>query len=281
MAAALALFVAGCGSSAPSGPSEPAAAAGPFVGDGPAAEAQLWAVGDGPPGPGAAAVARLIAKAGPDRVLYLGDVYPMGTAAAFRDSYAPTYGAFADNTAPTPGNHDWPVRANGYNAYWRNVQGSTPPPWYSFRAGGWQILSLNSETEARSAELGWLRRQLGGRTTCRLAFWHRPRYSAGPHGDARDMDPFWRALQGHARLVVSGHDHDMERLRARGGLVQFVSGAGGHSHYALDRTHPSLAFADNTHYGALRMTLRPGSARLAFVSATGKTLDSSRLACHR
>ena len=59
------------------------------------------------------------------------------------------------------------------------------------------------------------------------------------------------------------------------------SGAGGHSHYALDRRHAGLVFADRTHYGALRMTLRPGAATLAFVSSSGKTLDSTRLACRR
>src|SRR4051812_10564447 len=194
VAAGLALPAAGCGSTA----GNVAAASGkPFVADVRGTTATIYAAGDGPPGPGAAAVARLIAHAKPGRFLYLGDVYPMGTADAYRKSYAPTYGAFATKTAPTPANHDWPDRAKGYDAYWRETHGTTPPPWYSFRAGGWTILSLNSETDDKAGQLRWLRRQLTGRTPCRLAFWHRPRFSAGLHGDSPDVEPLWHALAGH------------------------------------------------------------------------------------
>jgi hypothetical protein len=247
--------------------------------DGPPSSAVVWAVGDGPSGPGASRVSRLVGRSRPDVVLYLGDLYPLGTAGVFRDSYKPTYGAFAELTAPTPGNHDWPVHASGYDAYWAGVRGAATPSWYSFSAGGWRLISLNSEQSSSAAQLRWLRSHLPGSGDCVLAYWHRPRYSAGLHGDQANMNPIWRALQGHARLVVSGHDHDMQRLRPRGGLVQFVSGAGGHSHYALHRGYPGLAFGDDTHWGALRIHLRPGSARLDFIAASGKRLDSSHVSC--
>ena len=41
----------------------------------------------------------------------------------------------------------------------------------------------------------------------------------------------------------------------------------------------NVAFADDKHYGGLRMRLRPGAARLAFVAADGEVLDRSRLRC--
>ena len=277
---ALAL-AAGCGFSGGAAPLPLQASGGPFVADGPATHAVVWAVGDGPPGPGAAATARLVSGARADTVLYLGDVYPNGTASAFKNAYRPTYGVFASRTAPTPGNHDWPYRTQGYEPYWRSVHGRRTPAWYSFRAGGWRLISLNSEAASSPAQLGWLRTQLRGSGTCSLAFWHRPRFSAGLHGDAADMDPYWRTLAGHARIVVSGHDHDMQRMSPRNGLVQYVSGAGGHSHYAIDRSYAGLAFGNDSEYGALRITLRPGSASLDFVSASGRTLDSSRAICRR
>ena len=44
--------------------------------------------------------------------------------------------------APTPGNHEWDRLHDGYEPFWREVTGETPPPYYSFRAGGWQVLSV-------------------------------------------------------------------------------------------------------------------------------------------
>jgi hypothetical protein len=273
------IFAAGCGSGVEPPVTSFQSRGAPFVPDGPRGSAVVWAVGDGPPGPGATDVARLLGGARPDVVLYLGDVYPNGTSAAFRQSYARAYGSFARLTAPTPGNHDWPFRADGYDPYWSRVRGRAAPPWYSFSAGGWQLLSLNSEVGPTRAQLGWLRSRLRGRGDCRLAFWHRPRFSAGLHGDQSDMQAFWVALRGHARIVVAGHDHDMQRMAPRGGLVEYVSGAGGRSHYALHRSYPGLAFGDDTSWGALRILLRPGNAQLDFISAGGQRLDSSSVSC--
>ena len=223
--------------------------------------ASIWAVGDSAGGADATPVAELIRAARPDKVLYLGDIYDGDS--GWR-AYRHLYGSLP--VARTPGNHDWPHHWSG-------------PEWYAFSAAGWRILELNSETSKPAQQLAWLRAQLRARGTCRIAFWHRPRYSAGVHGNAADMDPYWRALQGHATLVLSGHDHDMERYAPRGGLVQIVAGAGGESHYPLLRSHAGLLFGDSTHWGALRMDLRPGAAILAFVSTSGRTLDSKSYKC--
>lgn len=40
-----------------------------------------------------------------------------------------------------------------------------------------------------------------------------------------------------------------------------------------------MAFGASRAYGALRIELRPGSARLAFVSAGGRILDLSDVPC--
>jgi hypothetical protein len=274
---------AGCG-----GGSEQPVAAGspssgsdaqPFVPDGPSASAIVWAVGDGDASSAGHAVARLVARGSPDLLLYLGDVYPWGSARDFRANYTPAYGPLASKTAPTPGNHDWPNRSVGYLRYWATQRARATPPFYDFSAGGWQLLSLNSEIGPRADQMRWLRGRLQTPGTCRLAFWHRPRFSGGLHGDYRPMDPVWRALRGKARLVVSGHDHDMQRMRARNGLVQLVSGAGGHGHYRVNRRYRGLVFADDRSYGALRITLRPGTAQVDFVATGGRVLNSSSVDC--
>lgn len=241
--------------------------------------AVVWAVGDGADGSdGARALARRIAADRPDRVLYLGDVYDHGSAEDFRQQY----GTLARITAPTPGNHDWPSHPDGYDRYWRARTGAPTPPWYTFRVGGWQIISLNSEAphDRSSQQLRWLGSVLRRvRGTCTLAFWHRPLQSAGLHGDQHDVAPLWNVLRGRAKLVFNGHDHDLQRLRPLDGITQLVAGAGGQSRYGLDGSDPRLAFGDDQHQGALRVRLRPGRAQLSLVSADGAVLDHSSTPC--
>jgi hypothetical protein len=218
LSAALALAVWGCG----------ARDAEPFVASVPGDRAVVWAVGDAD-GPEGDRLARMIAAARPDRVLYLGDVYENGSAAEFA-RWGRSWGRFGRRMAPTPGNHEWPLAKVGYRPYWRRITGTSPPDAYAFTAGGWEILSLNSEGPhaTGSKQERWLRERVGaGPGDCRIAFWHRPRFSAGRHGDHRGMQSLWRHLPGHARMLLSGHDHDLQRLRPRGGVTQFVSGASG------------------------------------------------------
>jgi Calcineurin-like phosphoesterase len=243
----------------------------------------VWAVGDGANGSRAAkAVAAMIAAGRPDRFLYLGDVYPDGSAAAYRRAYDAVYGRLAARTAPTPGNHEWGLRAQGYFPYWQRKLGRRLPPWYAFDLAGWRILSLNSEAPhgPRSPQLRWLRHELAAPGTCRIAFWHRPRFSAGTvHGDAPDTAPLWDALRGHAALVLNGHEHDLQRFAPRGGLVEVVAGAGGNGHYALRRGVPGLAFGDASDYGAARIELAPGSAHVSLVATGGRQLDATDVSC--
>jgi hypothetical protein len=243
----------------------------------------VWAVGDGPDGGSdARQVAELIARGKPDRLLYLGDVYVNGTAEEFARNYDSIYGRLARRTAPTPGNHEWLNHVEGYDPYWRRKHGRKVLPYYSFRTAGWQLVSLNSETAhgSGSPQVAWLRSAVKGSGTCRLAFWHRPRYSAGDrHGDQPDVQAFWDALKGHAAIVVNGHEHDMQRFVPRDGITQFVSGAGGHGLYDVDESRPDLAFGNNNRFGALRLELSRGRASYRFVSVQGETLDSGKVSC--
>ncbi len=264
-----------------------------FLASGPQRPATVWAVGDGADGgPRSRAVAARMAAGHPDRVLYLGDVYGSGglgglleadgSAADFRDHFAAVYGSLVARMAPTPGNHEWPRRGEGYEPFWHRVTGTTPPAWYAFDMAGWHILSLNSEAPhgPSSAQLRWLRATAGAWPgTCTLAFWHRPRFSAGRHGDQGDVQPFWDALRGHATLVLNGHDHDLQRFAPVAGITELVAGAGGHSSYALHRD-PRRAFGDDKTDAALRLELRAGRADVAFVAADGRVLDRSSVRCH-
>lgn len=243
--------------------------------------AVVWAVGDGGNGSSVARrLARRIERNDPDAVLYLGDVYPSGTAEDYEHNWKPVYGRLAPRIWPTAGNHEWANRDAGYRPYWRRYRRSRP--WYRFDVGGWEALSLNSEAahDAGSSQVRWLERVLDEHdTTCRLAFWHRPRVIAGTvHEDAPDVAPLWRSLQGHARLILNGHEHVMARYRRVGSLTEYVSGAGSDIRYGL-QPDSRRAFGRSDRAGALRMVLTPGEARLEFRDIFGRVLDRSHASC--
>jgi hypothetical protein len=125
-----------------------------------------------------------------------------------------------------------------------------------------------------------LKRQLASGGDCRIAFWHRPRFSAGTHGDQPDVDPLWQALAGRAALVLNGHDHDMQELRIQDGVRELITGAGGNARYAIDQSDPRLAWGTDRTDGALRLRLKPGLARYDFIAVDGTILRSGVARCH-
>jgi hypothetical protein len=275
LASSAALALAGCGGggSAPGlGELDPAA---------PDRGVVVWAVGDGgADGEHERRVARLIAGDDPAHVLYLGDVYDTGTPEEFR-AFADVYGPLVKRMWPTPGNHEWGNHATGYDPFWRETLGRPLPHRYERRAGGWTLLSVNSETPDDPRQLSWLAdRATSGGGTCRIAFWHRPRFNAGKHRNEEiATDTLWGAVAGRVAIVLSGHDHDLQRFHAVDGTAQYIAGAGGRSHYDVNEGDPRLAFSDDTTDGALRITLMRRSAELQFVAADGTILDRSTVAC--
>ena len=244
----------------------------------PGERAKVWAFGDANP-PNSERVGRLIRRADPDRVLYLGDVYPVGDADDF-DRWADALRGLIRRMAPTPGNHEWELRSEGYEPFWREVTGETPPPYYSFRVAGWEVLSVNSEVADRGATVDWLEDQARPGGNCRIAFWHRPRHSAGKYRDGHEAArAYWDALAGRARIIVNAHDHNMQRLKQRDSIVQFISGAGGRHRHGVNEGARILAFGNDKNYGALRLNLSPGRAAWRFVAVGGRVLDRGSLRC--
>ncbi len=247
--------------------------------------ALVWAVGDAANGSSASEkVSSMIRSTPLDLMLYLGDVYENGTAPEYDRNYRPIYGGLGSITAPTIGNHEWPNVATGYVPYWTAVRGSPPPFRYAFGVSGWQLISLNSNLPTDPAQERWLSQEIASTPrygTCRIAFMHHPRYSAGLHGDLTGLQGIFDDLRGHASIALAGHDHDMQRLHPIEGITPYVDGSGGDELYPVNRDDPRLAFFDDTHHGALRIRLRPGRAALAFVDQDGNTLDRSTVTCNQ
>lgn len=231
-------------------------------------------------------------------VFAAGDLaYESGTLAEFRDCYGPTWGRFLDRTLPAPGNHEYNTPgASGYYAYFGAAAGDPGQGWYATDLGAWRVIILNSNCaaiggcEAGSAQEQWLRADLADHARpCTLAIWHHPRFSSGLHGNDKTTVDLWRALeQAGAEIVIAGHDHHYERFAPQTpdghsdleGIVEFVVGTGGRSHYPVARLVANSVVHDDDTYGVLRLDLAPGSWTSEFLPVAGQAFtDASSGSC--
>ena len=182
----------------------------------------------------------------PGLVFTAGDnAYDAGSAGEFKKCYDPTWGRFKGRTHPAVGNHD--IRtANGAPdfAYFGPVAGTPLDGWYSFQAGSWHVVVLNSNCLGGDR----LRRGLPpGPLAAR-----RPRRPSGrvhagdlaspavqlraPRQRAGGRPVLARPVRGRRRLVINGHEHDYERFAPQDpdgladpakGIREIVVGTGG------------------------------------------------------
>jgi hypothetical protein len=226
-------------------------------------------------------------------VYTLGDnVYPAGTTTQFTDCYAPTWGRHKVRTRPAPGNHDYYTDgATGYYTYFGTAASPLETDcerdckgYYSYDLGAWHIIVLNSEIamSAGSAQEQWLRTDLAAYSNdCTLAYWHKPRFSSGQHGNAEGTQALWEALYAYqADVVLNGHDHNYERFAPQNpsgqadqtqGMRAFVVGTGGTDLRAFAAIQPNSEVRNDSTFGVLKLTLHPQSYDWVFVPIAGQT----------
>jgi hypothetical protein len=216
-------------------------------------------------------------------ILALGDIaYDSGTVQEFQECFAPSWGRHKARIRPAPGNHEYRSGGSGYFQYFGAAAGPAERGYYSFNLGSWHIVSLNSErdTSADGNQLRWLRADLArAKARCVLAFWHRPRWSAGAYEDDAKTAPFWNTLYAaRADVVLAAHDHNYQRyppLNRRGeidrarGIRSFVVGTGGGGRPNELRSDFRRRTSNRGTWGLLQLTLRPASYSWRFVPAAG------------
>ena len=223
-------------------------------------------------------------------VFTLGDnAYPDGTASQFTNCYGPTWGRHKSRTRPVPGNHDYHTSgASGYYNYFGAAAGDPSKGYYSYNLGAWHIIALNSEISqgAGSAQERWLRADLAANPkVCTLAYWHKPRFSSGQHGNILASQALWQALYDYsADVILNGHDHTYERFAPQNpngqadnnrGIREFVVGTGGAGLYPFPTIQPNSQVRNNTTYGVLKLTLHSTSYDWQFIPIAGQTFTDS------
>ena len=225
-------------------------------------------------------------------VFLAGDnAYMNGSMDDYRGCYDATWGRHRHRTKPIPGNHEYQTPgASGYFRYFGAAAGPAGLGYYSYTAGPWLVLALNSEIALGqgSAQLQWVREQLAGAPRCTAVYWHRPLFSSGRNGANPDMRDVWQVLYDMgADLVINGHDHVYERFapqRPDGtpdprGIRQFTVGTGGAPLYAITGRVANSEVAASV-WGVAAFTLQADGYRWEFIPVDGESFrDSGAAVC--
>ncbi len=241
----------------------------------------------------------------PELVIHTGDlvynVYqdPSPPQAFIRKFYQPLADLLhAAPIYPVFGNHE------GYeDAYWRDqpfYYAAFPPlensyggddfggmlgrrEWYAFTQNDYQFIFLNSQQfyslDLREEQNAWLQERLGGSTsTTNIVVFHIPPFTSGYHpDDGIPIRQAWIPLfeEANVALVLSGHDHNYERLELNG-ITYIVSGGGSNILYdKRDTREESEFFTAKSHFVILE--LFPDRIGLKAYGLGGEVLDSYTL----
>lgn len=237
-------------------------------------------------------VASLVKSWNPDLILTVGDNnYENGAASTidqnigqyYSDFIFPYRGAYGQGAAginrfyPTLGNHDW--AAPGARPYLDYFSLPGNQRYYDFTWGPVHFFALDSDPSepdgvtSNSIQANWLRARLAAAPEpWKVVYFHHSPYSSGlEHGSTEYMR--WPFQAWGATAVLSGHDHDYERIN-RDGFTFFVNGLGGKSKYRFFILPVSGSQKRyNSDYGAMLIDANDSHIIFKFISRKGDVID--------
>jgi len=249
------------------------------------AQTKFAAIGDIGNTSNSAAVAKLIRSRDAQFILMLGDLCYGSTAlstqinANYREEKAD------GDLWPVLGNHEFTDACGGGNSAQGYLSYFSLPDnerYYNFKRGPIEFFAMNSYkdthgTSATSKQALWLKGKLAASTSpWQIVFFHHPPYSSGEHGATYYMR--WPFEAWGADAVMSGHDHDYERIMRDTNddgvkIPYFVSGLGGRSRRPFETTTWGSAKRYNSAYGALFVTATSTSLTFEFRNTSGTLID--------
>lgn len=217
------------------------------------------------------AVSNLVAKFDPDFVLTVGD-----------NRYKKKFGYqrlvgnyYPQKVVPAVGNHDYEFGIRYFDRYFGTTY-RTRNYVYSAESGiDFFILDSTmglQSTPARRKQKAWLKQELlKSDADFKVVVLHHPPYSSAKHGSTKLFQ--WAYGSMGVDLVLSGHDHNYERI-VRSGTTFVVDGTGGAPLYKCEKRVWGSRRCLDKNYGALFLYSNPDEVRGVFRSMSGKILDT-------
>jgi len=238
--------------------------------------------GDG--GPGQHAVLDQMSRVPFDFLTHTGDLaYTRGGLREIEtyvfNVYAPLFKSYS--FFPASGNHDYGTDdAAPFRQVFALPENGGPAGrerYYSFDWGYVHLTVLDTE-RVGPEQAAWLDADLAAsRARWNIVYGHRPPFSSGRHGSARDVQrTFVPILQRHhVPLVLSGHEHDYERTRPIGGVTYIVTGGGGRQARSVGRSDFTAISVSTLHF--VYVEADHNELLLRAIDASGREFDSVRI----
>lgn len=180
--------------------------------------------------------------------------------------------------------------------------------YYSFNLGtSWHIVALNSPLvfhydytvpgSPANLQFKWLQQDLKDHSgfSGTIVYFHHPLYDwetpNSPQWTSPELLPIWELLSSSGvDIVLNGHSHTYQRWAPQDasgnykadGVREFIVGTGGY--YLNNLGHPpqpaNFVTGQDQSFGALKLTLGPGSYTFEFDSIDGSVMDSGTVACN-
>ena len=239
------------------------------------------------------AVSNLVKSWNPDYIITTGDNsydatnIDVNIGKYYHDYIYPYVGNFGagspDNTNRfwvSLGNHDF-TDGGGISAHYNYFVLPNNERYYDIVIGNVHHFMVNSYTvgepdgtSSTSVQANWIKAKIldcsANHSHWRIVAFHHPAYSSGEHQSGTYMR--WPFQTWGAHFVVSGHDHDYERLEVSG-FLYFVNGSGGRNLRPFGTILSESLVRDNTHFGAQLVTISNDSCYIDFYGINGVRYD--------
>jgi tartrate-resistant acid phosphatase type 5 len=239
-------------------------------------------------------VASLVKRLRPDFVITLGDNnYPSGDATSIDQNIGHYYSQFiggyhgrhgkgspVNRFWPSLGNHDWyaPQGCQPYVDYFSSLPGNRR--YYDVVIGSIHFFAVDADPHepdgntADSVQAQWLHDAMAKSTSCfNIVYFHQPPFSSGPPQFV-EPEMNWPFREWGADLVLSGHQHQYERL-AIDGIPYVINGLGGAlNRFAFQSQAPGSVVRYNDDFGALIVEVADDQLRFRFHDIRDHVVDA-------
>jgi tartrate-resistant acid phosphatase type 5 len=239
-------------------------------------------------------VANLVKQTHPDFIITVGDNnYPSGEATTIDSNIGQYYSEFIgdyhgsrgkgspiNRFFPSLGNHDW-YATNGsqpYLDYFTSLPGNRR--YYDFVQGDVHFFAVDADDHepdgntADSVQAHWLHDAMAKSTSCfNIVYFHQPPFSSGPPQFIQQQMN-WPFHAWGADLVLSGHQHQYERLEIDG-IPYVVDGLGGAlNRFMFPAQAPGSLVRYNDDFGALLVEVMDGELDFRFRNVRDEIIDA-------